>query len=130
MRGRRPAGPEYVDKLNGSNRSKQRLRVILQTLSGELSVQEACTILGIKEVRFHQLRQRALQGSLNELEPRAAGRPRLPSTAEQRRLVELEHELATQRLELHEAQVREEVALILPHVLVEEAEPGKKTRRR
>jgi hypothetical protein len=130
MRGRRPTGPEYVDKLNGSNPSKQRLRVILQTLAGELSVQEACTILGIKEVRFHQLRQRALQSSLEALEPRPSGRPRLPNTAQQRRLVELEQELARQRLELHEAQVREEVALILPHVLVEEAVPGKKTRRR
>ena len=130
MRGRKPAGPEYVDKLEGSLLAKKRWRVILQTLCGVLTVQEACAMLGIKEVWFHRLRHRALQGALEALEPRPSGRPCLQSTPEQKRIVALEQELAAQQLELREARVREEVALILPQVRAEPTAPGKKTARR
>src|SRR5205085_1816850 len=42
MRGRRPAGPNYVNSLQGSELARERLRIILQTVAGQLSVQEAC----------------------------------------------------------------------------------------
>jgi hypothetical protein len=129
MRGRRPAGPEYVNKLEGSEPTQHRLRVILQTVAGHLSVQEACEILDIREVRFHQLRQRALQAALDAIEPRPSGRPSLQqATAEAQRLRELEQKTRDLELQLHEAQVREEVALILSHQGSDEQGPVKKTR--
>jgi hypothetical protein len=129
MRGRRPAGPEYVNKLDGDPLTQQRLRVILQTVAGQLSVQDACEILDIREVRFHQLRQRALQGALDAIEPRPSGRPSLQcSSAEAQRLRELEQKTLDLELQLHEAQVREEVALILSHEGSDEQGPVKKTR--
>ena len=45
MRGRTPSGPESVEQLPGSDKAKQRVRVILQTMTGELRVQEACAQL-------------------------------------------------------------------------------------
>ena len=116
MRGRWPQGPEYVDKLAGSAETKERLKAILDTLYGQARLLEACQQLGIAETRFHQLREIALQSALTAIEPRPAGRPsRLSSSAaEQIRALQVR----VQELEqaLHEAQVREEIALVLPHL--------------
>ena len=64
MRGRRPAGAEYVDRLEGSTVAKERLKVVLKTLAGELRVQEACEQLGVCAQRFHQLREEALAAAV------------------------------------------------------------------
>src|SRR5262249_52110517 len=42
MRGRTPSGPECVEQLPGSDKARQRVRVILETMTGALRVQEAC----------------------------------------------------------------------------------------
>ena len=76
-------------------------------------MQEACAQLEVGEVRFNQLRQEALQGALATIEPKPAGRPRT-TTPEEERIQALEQSLADKDSELHEAQVREEIALALP----------------
>jgi hypothetical protein len=127
MRGRYPAGVEYVDKLEGAEADKERLKAVLKTLSGEMRLLEACDRLGIRETRFHQLRDRALQGALDALTPRPLGRPRRHSVADAERIHELEQALAEKELEMQQALVREEVALILaPRT---EPETVKKGRR-
>src|SRR5215813_2321210 len=90
MRGRHPAGPDYVDQLAGSPTAKARLKVVLQTLAGQLSVQQACAQLTISPQRFHQLRQQVLETALADLEPGVAGRPPRPAdpAAEQVRLLQ------------------------------------------
>jgi hypothetical protein len=116
MRGRYPSGPEYVEQLEGSAQAKQRLRVVLETMTGKYRVQEACQLLDICEQRFHQLRAELLQAALEQLEAKPAGRPRsqpVPVEAEAVR-----DRLADMELELRVAQVREEIALALPHVAV------------
>ncbi len=57
MRGRTPSGPEYVDRLPGSETAKDRLKVVLETMTGTVRVHEACDRLQICEQRFHQLRR-------------------------------------------------------------------------
>lgn len=127
MRGRFPAGPAYVEKLEGSTVAKERLRVVLETLAGDCRVQEACERLGICEQRFHQLRQEALEAALAGLEPGVPGRPaRTLSPAEEQVRV-LQEQLARMELELRAAKAREEIALTLPRVL---HEPEKKTTPR
>jgi hypothetical protein len=138
MRGRWPAGPEYIDKLVGSEQDKERLKAILDTLYGEQRLVEACAELDVGETRFHQLREAALQGALSAIAARPAGRPSraAPAEAEQIRLLEAR----TVELEqaLHEAQVRAEIALVLPRrrqpdaadECGTDAAAGKKTRRR
>jgi Helix-turn-helix domain len=128
MRGRYPWGPEYVEQLTGSAQAKQRAKIILETVTGKLRVQEACQILGISEQRFGQLRQEMLQAGVASLEAQSAGRPRSPSEAPE--VSALREQLLGLQDELRAAQVREEIALTLPDVVHEPAQPEKKSARR
>jgi hypothetical protein len=148
MRGRRPAGPEYVEGLAGSTTAKHRLKVVLQTLAGTLRVQDACRQLGISEPRFHQLRTRILEAGLASLEPRPAGRPVTEVTPTQEQVRDLQAKVDALEIGLKTAQALEEIALVLPRVVqepkdasptpdpspaetsVRDADPEKKTRQR
>src|SRR5262245_55686943 len=110
MRGRRPAGPEYVEKLAGPEEAKRRLVAILRTVAGPWRIGEACAGLGVCESRFHELREEALQGAVDALAPRPPG-PQ-PSPGKDPRVGELERELEEMRQEVEAAQVREEIALV------------------
>ena len=132
MRGRTPAGPEYVDRLQGSDTAKQRLKTVLETIAGDCRVAEACERLNICEQRFHQLRQQILEAALRELEPRSGRPAQAPSPADEE-LRQLRQQLAAKDLELRIALAREEIALTLPRVVQSETQSSdaeKKTRRR
>ena len=116
MRGRRPQGPEYADKLQGSETAKLRAKVILETMAGTLRLQEACAILGVSEQRFHQLREEMMTAAVNALEPGQAGRPAQVSTPEKEQVLELKQQLAEKNIELRAAQARAEIAIIMPKV--------------
>jgi hypothetical protein len=124
MRGRFPSGPEYVDHLEGSAQAKERLREVLQTLAGSHRVQEACQLLGICEQRFDQLRRQALR----QLESKPGGRPRREPVVLAEEALALRQQVADLESELRAAQVREEIALVLPRAIREPE--GKKTRTR
>ena len=130
MRGRTPSGPEYVDRLSGSETAKERLKVVLETMTGTVRVHEACDRLAICEQRFHQLRQHVMEAALAALEPRSPGRPSRAGSAADEQLRALEEQLLAKEVELHAAQVREEIALTLPRVVKEPPSPEKKTTRR
>lgn len=125
MRGRRPAGPDYVERLHGSQAAKERLRIILETMAGKLRLSAACALLGVGPQRFHQLREEAMTAALAGLEPGAPGRPPQTPSPEEEKLQALEAQLAAQDLELRMARAREEIALTLPRVV---PEPEKKTQ--
>ena len=136
MRGRYPAGPEYIDKLTGSPESKDRLKAILDTLSGVARLQEACDELGLRYTRFHQLRETALQAALSALEPRPPGRPSRPTSYETELIRLLQQRVTELEQALHVAEVGEEIALVLhrvhrtagPDPVPTETPEGKKTR--
>jgi len=115
-RGRRAEGAGLVGRLDGSDLAKARLGVILGVLAGQRGVGEACRRLGLSERRFRALRLRALQGALSTLEPRPAGRPAQapPAGGQETALRATIREL---QLDLRAAQVREEIALVLPGLL-------------
>jgi hypothetical protein len=116
MRGRWPSGREYIDKLTGSDETKARLKAIFDTMYAGKRLQEACAEVGVGETRLHQLREVALQAALTAIEPRPAGRPSRAVAAEPERIRTLEQRVKDLELALHEAQVREEIALVLPHL--------------
>lgn len=127
MRGRYPDGPEeLLEPLDGTQEDKQRVQAILATVFGSARVVQTCEQLGIGETRFRQLRERILQGALDGVRPRLGGRRRRQAVADVERIHELERLLAERELELQQALVRTEVALILPQRT--EAEPAKKGR--
>jgi len=128
MRGRRPSGPECVERLAGSDQAKERLQVILQTLAGTCRVREACRRLGISEPRFQQLRAQVLEAALERLEPRPAGRPPQLDGDDEGRLAALADRLAAKEVELRAAEARVEIALALPGAARDEPPaPEKKT---
>jgi transposase-like protein len=77
---RPPAGVGHVDRLDGPEDLKWRLRVLLETLVGHISVAQACEELGVSESRLHELRRQALVGALGALMPRPPGRPAAAET--------------------------------------------------
>jgi hypothetical protein len=130
MRGRRPVGPEYADKLEGSDTAKKRAKVILATLAGTMRLKEACAHLNISEQRFHQLREEMMAAALKALEPGHAGRPAQVLTPAEQQVAALEQKLADQEVELRAAKARAEIAVIMPEVKHEPTqphEPEKKT---
>jgi len=127
-RGRKPLGAEHVTQLAGSETARERLRLIVRALAGELSVPDACEALGIGESRFHQLRQEALQGALAALEPRPTGRPSQPPEPGAARIAALERELREREWELQACRIRLELAEALPSLGRREAAVKKTTR--
>ncbi|MFC1582494.1 helix-turn-helix domain-containing protein [Planctomycetota bacterium] len=118
-RGRPIKGTEKIASLEGSADAKRRLQVIMQSISGELSVGEACKELGVEKSAFYRMREKALSGALASLEPKEVGRPRTPEpTADQQYISELEAKTQQLRIALEAAQIREELAIAMPHVLV------------
>lgn len=128
-RGRPGLGAAHADGVQASDETKERLKVILQTLSGELGVTEACERLGVSEPHFHRLRERALAGAAEALEPLPAGRRAEPIDPGAARIAELEGELDEMKLELRTSQLREQIAVLMPHLL-QPVDGSKKKRKR
>jgi len=126
MRGRRPVGPEYADKLEGSDTAKERVKVILATMAGTCRLKEACERLGISEQRFHQLREEMMAAAVKALEPGHAGRPAQTPTPTEEQVIALQQQLQDKEVELRAAKAREEIALVMPEVKQEPVEPEKK----
>jgi len=116
-RGRPPLKTALTDKLEGSAQAKQRLKVILQTLSGELTIPQACETLDVGEARFHELRNEWLQAACVALEPKPLGRPKALSLEEEQELLRLHRENINLKINLRAAEIRTEIALISPHLL-------------
>jgi len=114
-RGRKPLATRHVKGLCGSGRAKLRLQTILKTLQGQMTVAEACRVLGIGESRFHALRNEWLQEALELLEPRPLGRPPQVVSPEMEELVRLQAENRDLKQQRHVAELRQELAERLPH---------------
>jgi len=130
MSGRPRRGSDHVEGLDGSRVSKARLRALLLTMEGELSVKEGCGRLGIGPARFAALRGQMLGAALDALEPQSPGRPRKVRDEKSGRELELEERILELERELKATQVRAELALCGPSLARREAEGKKSPRRR
>ena len=123
---RPPGGVGHVDRLDGPEELKWRLRVLLDTLAGRVSVAQACEELGVSESRLHELRRQALVGALGALMPKPAGRPATAETTTAREK-DLESRIQELEVDLQAALVRTELALAMPDLF---RGGSKKNRRR
>lgn len=128
--GRPPSGLNQVDRLDGSAESKRRLRVLLATLSGEVTLKDACARLGLGETRVLQLRELALQGALGALDPAPRGRPPKLPTADPERVATLEERLHELESDLKVERIRSDLAAADPRLLHYAARKKKARRRR
>jgi transposase len=116
----------HVDSVCGSERAKLRLQTILKTLQGEMTVAQACRMLGIGQSRFHALRNEWLQAAVSLLEPRPLGRPPQVVSPEMEQLAQLRAENQDLKQQWKMAEVREELARVMPHVLPPSDDGSKK----
>lgn len=108
-------GLGHVESLEGTELARQRLLRVLETLTGESTLEAACADLGISPARFAQIRKEALAAALTALEPKAPGRPCAP--VPDPRVEELEQRTRALERELEASRIREEIALTMPHLL-------------
>jgi len=124
MRGRYPAGWEYMDQFDASEEAKERFQATVEILTGDCRVQQACERLGIGSTRLEQVRHDVVAGALAGAERQRPGRkPRRVSELE-REVEQLRQQVAQLQAALEVATVRAEVAAALPRV---GASAGKKT---
>lgn len=110
-RGRPALGADLVNNLAGSPHAKRRAELIIQTLTGQITVEQACAQLHIGQAAFFKLRVRTLQEMVAGLEPRTVGRPPEHIAAEQQRIEDLTAQVGELEFQLQAARVREELAL-------------------
>ena len=115
-RGRPIIGVDLTERLDGPRALRRRVRIVLATIAGSLTIAQACAELGVGRTQFHKLRWRVLDGAIEALRPRPRGRPRtiaresLVVQQQQARIRELEAALKTTAL-------RSEIALTMPYLL-------------
>ena len=125
---RKPLGLQHVErKVEASDIAKLRLKTILATLSGELTIPEACQRLDVHESRFHALRDEWLQAAADSLEPARPGRRPTPVSPDAGQVAELREQVRALEARLITAEVRAELAQVLPHVVGHTAPAEKKT---
>jgi len=124
---RKTSAKGLINTHDAGSSVKRQLEVILQVLGGTKTVPQACEELAISESSFHRLREKALSGALEGLAPRPAGRPAKVDDTDPE-VKALKDEIQELRIELQCSRVREELALVMPHVL-QPAEDEKKTPR-
>jgi hypothetical protein len=130
-RGRPHEGPELADKLDDcSQEARQRLKVIFQTLAGVFTIEQACAILGIRRSAFHKLRAGFIARAVHLLEPRTPGRKKKVVTPEQREIERLRQENEQLRFELKAQQIREEIGMLMPHLLKPRADRRAKKNKK
>lgn len=115
--GRPPMGPRLVDSVEADAATKKKLKLILETISGQRSVEDAAAEMGVSTAYFHELRARALAAAADSLEPRPTGRPSKPSTSSSDETSSLKEQINRLEVELEAARIREEIALVMPQVL-------------
>jgi transposase-like protein len=126
-RGRKPMGPKLVEGLDASEAARHRLRVILETITGEVSVPEACEKLSVSEAGFHKLRSQFMQDAVGLLEPKKRGRKPKETSPEEQKLLAAETENRELKTQLAASQIRTEIALVMPHLLIDDMKEVKKT---
>jgi hypothetical protein len=105
-----------VDRVDADPGTKARAKAILATMSGELTVVEACEALGISKSRFEMLRAQMLEAAVRGLEPGKPGRPRRREGASDARVKRLESEVEELRQEMEIKDLALELGGLLPEV--------------
>lgn len=113
---------EQQDQSTWDRQARRRADRILKVRRGELSAKDAAAQLGISRKTYYEWESRALEGMLQGLQDREAGRPSVPVDPEKRglqeRIVELEKELHQAKLRL----TTERLLQLLPEARTETEE--------
>ena len=109
-------GMKLLSGLTASDDAKERFAAIVATMTGGQSISDVCNELGICEARFHAMRKEFLASAVDLLEKRPAGRKAVDES-ESLEISRLRDEAEKLRIELAAAQIKAEIAMVMPHVL-------------
>lgn len=126
--GRPNKGVEHVENLDADRYEKDRLKTILRTIGGELSVEAACEQLGIQRARFQEIRLACLQGAVGALAPGRPGRPPLRDAEHQAEVDELQQEIADLREQLRRQQIQLDLVTEVPSLAQRGEKKGSGTK--
>jgi hypothetical protein len=115
-RGRPGGGVALIDHLAAPRLVRRRVRIVLATLAGQLTITDACAQLGIQRTRFFALRYQILHGALAAITARPRGRPRR-APADSAQIRELKARIRELELTLRATLLRSEIALTMPFLL-------------
>jgi hypothetical protein len=102
-----------IDRQDASELARERCRVLMQVISGDLTMEAAATQLGISRQRLHELRERMTAVSVASLEPQSPGRPAAPAPdAKDDEIAQLRAELGRTKRDLDCAMIRAEIAMV------------------
>jgi len=114
--------------MDDQQQARRRAEVILQVRSGQITARQGAKLLGISRKGYYQWEKRGLQGMLDGLCQKEAGRPPKPSDPEtqalRQRIAQLESRLA---LAEQTAEVR---AVLMDMRRAEQKRDAKKKRGR
>ena len=120
--GRPNKGAAHIDQVDSDPVTKARAKAILATISGELTVAQACEAIGVSKTRFEMLRSQMLEAAVQGLQPGKPGRPRTrPSVESDGRVKELSAKVASLERDLHRSELALEISEILPRVVADMA---------
>ncbi len=115
-RGRPQRGLSSIDLLEGPSEEKKRLKAILEKLSGKITADEACAVLGIGRAYYYVLENEVLHGALMAIMPRPIGRPPELKPGEPPEVSALKEEVRELGLALEASRTREELWATMPDV--------------
>jgi hypothetical protein len=118
-----------IEGLDGGRGEKDRLRVIVDHMTGAITAEEAAARLGLSRSRFFDLRKQALQGALQGLAPGVAGRPVRSEPAPDPEVVALREELEETRTDLEVSRVQTLLALTHPDLLDRQVVEGEAKKK-
>jgi hypothetical protein len=128
--GRPGKGVGHVDGLDAAEHEKARLKAMLSSLSGNVSLHEASASVGLRPARFAELRRRMLQAAVEAIAPGRPGRPPIHDADETTEIVQLERDNARLERELDRTRLLLQLAQEAPGVLRRGRSPGFATRAR
>jgi hypothetical protein len=112
-------GEKLLETVSGSEVAKSRVTLMLETMAGKKTVNEACQELGIGEARFHEMRKELLEGLVGLAEPKPIGRPRQETAPSSEYVAKLENENWEMKRRFNVELVRMQLAAVIPEVLLQ-----------
>ena len=101
-----------IARQDASELARDRYRVLMQVVAGDVTMEAAATHLGLSRQRLHELRERMTAVAVASLEPHAPGRPAAPEPdAKDAEIAKLQDDLGRTKRDLDCALIRAEIAL-------------------